>query len=214
MKGFHKKKEDVWVEDRIPVSQMMESLQLNSQLIRLKTAHTDKKPYICPNYRKRFNWTDNRPWDKKILKPGLISSTHHWPLTSFLLCLLQTSSRFSPPIVLSELWLPSLFSVRNKEWGWGRRELPPLHPLAPVAAQAEQGLCFLCFSCNEIKWENYSLLPPSSKLPVRERIFFVTITSQVTSLLQGYYKSANPLPLTRMRPCQSPSAAKEIIKGH
>lgn len=57
--------------------------RLNSQLIRLK-------PYKCPNYRKSFNWTDNQPTDKNILKPGLISSIHHQLFTSFLLYLLQT----------------------------------------------------------------------------------------------------------------------------
>lgn len=51
--------EDVWVEDRVPVSQMMESLQAELTDIILKTAHTDGKPYKCPNHRKSFHWTDN-----------------------------------------------------------------------------------------------------------------------------------------------------------
>jgi len=48
---------------------------------------------------------------------------------------------------------------------------------------------FTLFLSNYIKVGNHSLLPPSSKLPLRQKIiiFFVTTTSQVTSLLLVYY---------------------------
>lgn len=156
----------------------------------------DEKPYKCPNHKKDFNWTDNQPWDKNVLKPGLISSIHHQLFTSFLLCLLQAPSRFSPPLrpsaasPLSTDPNPSFLSVTRNGDGEGENcHFCPHHVHLHLWLLRQSRGCFPFFSCNDINRGNYSLLPPSFKLPVRERIiiFFATTTSQVTSLLPGYY---------------------------